>query len=221
MNTKKKTLYLGTSLEEDSNLDHIIHYPIIQLAPLPIPLKVWEEFQLFTHILFTSKNAVSIFFESIEQDVSIHWLFKNKKVIAIGDATARRLTQYNLNVDEMPKNAQQEGLIQLFETQDLKNAYFFYPRSSLARKNLEIFFIQKSIRYCLCDLYQTQPQTFLPKPNWNEIQEIVFTSPSTVQAFIQLFHTIPCDKKLTCIGPVTKQALDESLEIQKHHSIER
>jgi uroporphyrinogen-III synthase len=38
--------------------------------------------------------------------------------------------------------------------------------------------------------------------------EIVFTSPSTVAAFKEIFGALPRGKKLVAIGPITEEALD-------------
>ena len=59
----------------------------------------------------------------------------------------------------------------------------------------------------MCPIYDTR--TVQPKvvPDLTKVDEIVFTSPSTVKAFLDVFSEIPQDKKLTTIGPVTEQAL--------------
>ncbi len=101
-------------------------------------------------------------------------------------------------------------MIEVLKLHHLEDAYVFYPRSSLARKNLEQFLQEKGIRHQVCDLYQTEFQKPEPVPHLEEIDEIVFTSPSTVRGFIEVFGAVPRDKKLTCIGPVTEQFLKKS-----------
>ena len=81
------------------------------------------------------------------------------------------------------------------------------PRSSLSRPILVNFFQQRYILYQACDLYDTVAQALEPKPNLDEVEEIVFTSPSTVSAFLEIFGSLPKGKKLIAIGPVTEQVL--------------
>jgi uroporphyrinogen-III synthase len=44
-------------------------------------------------------------------------------------------------------------------------------------------------------------------PNLAAFDEIVFTSPSTIEAFLAIFGALPRDKILTPVGPVTEAAL--------------
>jgi uroporphyrinogen-III synthase len=57
-------------------------------------------------------------------------------------------------------------------------------------------------------LYDTVTQKLEPKPDLNHVQEIVFTSPSTVLAFLEIFGALPKGKKLIAIGPITQQQLE-------------
>jgi uroporphyrinogen-III synthase len=63
----------------------------------------------------------------------------------------------------------------------------------------------------VCDLYDTVPQKLEPIPDLNAIDEIVFTSPSTVRAFVEIFRHIPQDKTLTCLGPITQEELQKEI----------
>jgi uroporphyrinogen-III synthase len=194
-------LYLGTDPSNMKDVEGLIHYPVIQTIPLSVPPHIWDDFSEYTHILFTSKNAVSIFFEQCSLSL------ENKQVIAIGAATAARLREHQIEPHFVAQEESQEGVIELLNQQDLTDAYVLYPRSSLARKKLENFFIERQVRYQVCDLYETQFQKLEPVPNLTDIKEIVFTSPTTVRGFLEIFGQLPHDKKLTCIGPVTEEEL--------------
>jgi len=99
--------------------------------------------------------------------------------------------------------------IDLLRIQDLEEAYIFYPRSSLARKNLEHFLLHRHVRHQVCDLYETVFQKPQPVPDLANIDEIIFTSPTTVRGFVEAFGSLPKDKNLTCIGPITETALQK------------
>jgi uroporphyrinogen-III synthase len=67
--------------------------------------------------------------------------------------------------------------------------------------------MQRQIRFQACDLYDTVSQEICPKPDLDQVDEIVFTSPSTVKAFVEIFGGLPRGKKCLAIGPITQQAL--------------
>ena len=193
------TLYLGTDPTNFQYIPGLIHYPVIKTIPLPISDFIRQEFPRFTHVLFTSKNAVEIFLQTFS--------LEEKKVIAIGQSTAAKLQEKGWNVDAIAQPETQEGIIELLSSLNLNSAYLFYPRSSLARDHLQNYLNEQKISHQICDLYETVFQKPTPVPDLSTIREIIFTSPSTVKAFIAAFGQIPQGKKLTCIGPITEQAL--------------
>lgn len=161
----------------------------------------------YTHLIFTSKNAVKVFFgmfASLKLSVDI---LRAKTVIAIGQVTAGYLSAAGLPAHHISAEETQEGVVGLLGKLDLENAYFFMPRSSLSRPVLAHFFMQRQIRYQACDLYDTVSQEIYPKPDLDQVDEIVFTSPSTVKAFVEIFGGLPRGKKCLAIGPITQQAL--------------
>lgn len=91
--------------------------------------------------------------------------------------------------------------------------YFFLPHSKRARPNLTEFMKKKGIPYFALAIYDTHFQCLQPIPPLEDFDEIVFTSPSTVEGFIRIFGMLPKDKKLRAIGPLTQQALEVNREI--------
>jgi uroporphyrinogen-III synthase len=63
------------------------------------------------------------------------------------------------------------------------------------------------VQFTAIDLYDPIFQAPLPIPNLDEFDEIVFTSPSTVRAFLAIYGEIPKDKIIAPIGPITKMSL--------------
>jgi len=66
-----------------------------------------------------------------------------------------------------------------------------------------------AVRFTAIDLYRTVFQRPDPVPSLEEMEEIVFTSPSTVEAFLQIYGQIPKNIKITAIGPVTQNVLSK------------
>ncbi|MGB7977540.1 MAG: uroporphyrinogen-III synthase [Chlamydiales bacterium] len=180
-------LYLGLRPKSGT-----FHYPVIRTefcGDLGEALALWPK---FTHIIFTSQTAVE------------YWPGPwDKEAIAIGEATAAALRRHGVE-PKMAPFATQEGVIELIR--EMKG-YFLIPRSRLARAALTDFMQERQIPFHAVDLYDTHFQRLEPIPDLAEFDEIVFTSPSTVRGFLQIYGTLPKGKKLTPIGPVTASFL--------------
>jgi uroporphyrinogen-III synthase len=183
-----RTLYLG--LDPARYPSPVFHYPVIRTVPLHTPelkhaLALWPQ---FTHVIFTSRTTVDLWREDLT----------GKTVIAIGRATAEALSN-----PLIAPQATQEGVIELLRSLDLSRAYIFLPHSRLARPALTNYLSQNQIRFFSLVLYDTQFQQPEPIPNLDDFDEIVFTSPSTVEGFLRIYKHLPQNKKLTPIGPIT------------------
>lgn len=180
-----RTLYLGLRPKPGT-----FHYPVIRTercGSIEPALARWSE---FTHIIFTSQTTVE------------YWPGPwDKKVIAIGEATARALKSFNPIVAPF---ATQEGVMELVS---MIEGCFFLPHSKRARPDLVEFLKRKKIPHFSLELYDTHFQCPLPIPNLDDFDEIVFTSPTTVEGFLRIYKRLPEGKKLTAIGPITNSYL--------------
>lgn len=139
-----------------------------------------------------------------------HWCevseLKKDRTMAIGKGTAHALKKRS--IEPLISSVEtQEGTIELLDTLELKDASIFYPHSKKARPLLAQYLQQRKLSFFSLDLYDTIFQAPQPIPSLAEIDEIIFTAPSTVEGFLRIFQEIPKGKKLTCIGPVTAEAL--------------
>lgn len=202
----RTVLYLGSDPACYQTEGTIVHYPVIKIVPRSFASMELDHLGAFTHILFTSKHGVDLFFELLKSKGAS---FKIPFVLAIGKSTAARLSFHRIVPNIVAKEETQEGMIRELLLLDLKEAYFFFPRSSISRPVIVNFFQERGIRYEVCNLYDTLPQKLEPVPDLKAIDEIVFTSPSTIDAFLQIFPDLPQNIKLTALGPITERALLE------------
>lgn len=207
----KSALYLGLDPKEFKTTKPVIHFPVIQTRPIaldkPEIRSVFSDLENYTHCIFTSKMAVNYFFEALRFYGLPNDSLKGKIIFSIGEVTSKELKKKGIDEIKLPKIATQEGMIALLKKQDWEGGYLFYPRSAIARCLLEQFLIKGEIRHQLCPLYETVPHAEGGIPDWEGIDEIVFTSPSTVNAFFNFFSSVPNGIALTSIGPVTEKAL--------------
>lgn len=204
----KTVLYLGTSPVHYAGDGHLIHYPVIRIVPrsseAPEIREAFEQLEKYTHILFTSKNSVAVFFQHLQV---LQKRLGEQKILAIGKVTEAHLSRKGVRVERTAEVETQEGIIAELARLDLTDSFLFLPRSSLSRPKLVEYLEQNKIRFLACDLYDTQFQKLEPVPDLAKIDEIIFTSPSTVKAFLSIYSELPKDKKLTAIGPITQEFL--------------
>lgn len=189
---RHKILYLGLNPPPG-----VVHYPVIRIEKLTNVKTALDLWPRFSHVIFTSKTAVGCWFEEIT--------CFDKVAIAIGPATASVLQARGVR-PLVASNPTQEGIVELLRTQ--KPSFVFLPRSKKARSVLTDYLRKRKIPFFALDLYDTVLQKLEPVPNLDEIDEIVFTSPSTVEGFLAIYGRLPMEKVLTTIGPVTAQKLN-------------
>lgn len=206
---KKKTLYTGLDPERFGR--PVLHCPLIEIAPFnldsPKIQVLMEDISDYTHFIFSSQNGVEIFFDALKYHGYDKKILENKQIIAVGRATAERLKHFGVSSPLIPAEATQEGIIQSLIKQSLTGAYLCLPQSALARPNLAQFLSGACIRHQLLPLYTIRQKLPKPLPDLDEVDEIVFTSPSTVQSFFEIFRKVSSRMKLKAIGPVTQKAL--------------
>lgn len=196
-----RTLYLG--LDPSRFGREVVHLPLIETVPRPLDgelLKAFERLSTFTHILLTSRTAVSLFLTHCQQlQIKSQALF-----ICVGQATGELLGRPCLIAQE----ATSEGLLPLIAS--LKpSSHLFFPHSSLSRPVIGDFLRASNRSFQEAILYDTVPKRPPKLPSLVEFDEIVFTSPSTVAAFINCYGTFPKGKRLIAIGPVTGKTLEK------------
>jgi uroporphyrinogen-III synthase len=210
-----KTLYLGLDLPRDLNPEHTIHFPIIKIVPKPtndlLIMKAFHQFEKYTHLIFTSKNGVSIFLNLAHHFGIQLSQIASKTLITVGKKTANRLKENGLSPHLIASEETAEGIIQMLSEQTLIHAFFFLPQSSLSRSVLQDWFIKKKILYVACPVYDTVANESTMLPSLANVDRIFFTSPSTIDAFLKLYGFLPKDKILVSIGPVTEKYLNLKL----------
>lgn len=184
-------LHLGLNPAACPSKGRIYHYPVIRIQPLSAGIEEMQRIWNFcTHVVLTSKETAALL-PSLE----------GKTVIAIGEKTAKAIEGKEPLVAPY---AEQEGVIELLESLDLSKATVCYPRSSLARPLLADYLRIKKIRSHVIDLYETIFQQPGAPPSLDEIDEIVFTSPSSAEGFRRIYgERLPQGKKITLQGRIT------------------
>ena len=209
---KRKILYLGLELPENiQKHEAYIHYPIIRIEVRPPTCpdiqNCFEDISDYTHILFTSKSAVHAFFRDLAHfGYKIHHLV-GKEVICVGQQTAKALGAYGIHNPLISAVETAEGMVDFLEGLSHKNPYYFWPHSALSRSVISDYLKSKKLRFKECAIYDTVINKSLYPVDLSTIDEIYFTSPSTIDAYLKIYGSLPADKALKAIGPITEQRL--------------
>jgi uroporphyrinogen-III synthase len=211
----KKILYLGLTLPYIPLIGEIVHCPIIKIvsrsASDPAIQNAFQNFDAYTHLVITSKTTIPLLFEFAKSFGITESTLQAKKVFAVGRATAASAISCGMSAIYPIADETAEGLVAAIKNKDMHDAYFFWPHSALSRSILPDFFNIEKIKYTGTIFYDTIPNCeIFPLPDLTDIDEIVFTSPSTVDAYCQILGPIPWDKQITPIGPITTAHLKKN-----------
>lgn len=175
--------------------------------------KALTQIDLYDWALFTSPNAVDVFFTQFPSPFR-RGARGEVKIAAIGTKTAEALQARGVEVNLVPDEFVGEGLLESLG--NLKGKRFLLPRAKEARKILPDEIRKAGGILDEFAIYETVTAT----PTAEEIASlragvdvVTFTSPSTVKNFVKLAQEAGIDPlKLTnnpliaCIGPVTEKA---------------
>jgi uroporphyrinogen-III synthase len=212
MSEKPRILYLGTTPEHYQVEGNIVHCKMIDIVPRDFQSfdikHQMEDILKYTHVILTSQHAVTFLIDLLHVYGYCAECLKGKQCLVIGESTANALRKAGIQSMLIAKEATQEGVMDLLDLLDLEKAYLFYPRSSRARPTLSYYLRVRQLRHQICDLYDTKTALLSQLPSLEEFDEVVFTSPSTVEAFFEQYEVVPAHLKLKAIGPVTQASLE-------------
>lgn len=185
------TLYFG--LDPSRFPRKVTHFPLIEIAPRPeSELKpFFDKLPDYEKVIFTSRSSIPIYMK---------YACVKRPCIVVGRATMKLARSYGLPILHVAKLEQAEGILEILKKE---RGTFFFPHSSKARPLLiEYLKTKKALTFPLYDTVMRKDKIDL-----SNFEELVFTSPSTVEAFFRLYGEIPPGKKVIAIGPITAEFL--------------
>lgn len=209
----KRILYLGLNPIVGTLEEEVVHFPVICTKPKhfdssEIKLAL-SDFKFATHLVITSKNGFRYLLDLLaEYNIDIQYLQK-MKIFSVGKKTSAYIQQKGFSIFFEAKHEQAEGLIEIFDTLDLKDASLFWPHSQQARDLITKYFELKKIKHTAIAIYDTVYNIPNIEISLLNFDEIVFTSPSTVDGFFQIFNEIPTHIQIKTIGPITESYLQK------------
>ncbi|MBA3052307.1 uroporphyrinogen-III C-methyltransferase [bacterium] len=166
----------------------IFHYPLIEILPLDFSVDVSK----YDGFVFTSKQAVKIF-------LSRYPVPAGKKIISIGSYTSKEIIRFGYRTDYESPSADSDILSEFIKR--LKFKKLLYPCSNLSDNKIHgISQVETKI------IYRTKYK-FQPKIVLKQFAAVVFSSASTVEAFLKIYKKIPRHLVIYVYGKHTAEKL--------------
>lgn len=207
----RKILVTGTTAEPYRHLGEVVHTPLITIAepenrqPLVAALDRLASFSL---VAFTSRYAVAALIERLLAGGGDARALAHARLAAIGRSTAAALRDRGLAADVVAHAEHADGLLAaLREAGPLAGECVLLPCSSLADVTLPDALRAAGAEVTAVTAYRNVPAPDPSRVDLASLYAVLFTSPSTVDAFRALYGTrLPPTLVLWCRGPRTRRA---------------
>ncbi len=194
------TLYTGLT-SPDANY---IHTPLIEIVSVDDDTQLRRaiaDIDSYDYVLFTSRYAAKYV-----GALSV----MHTRIVSIGRTTTKALHQIGVEeVDEVEED-NSYGVVSWFSSQS--RGRVLIPRSNLALPIIPEGLRQLGFEVDCVTAYINRMPEHPKKVNLDEIDRIVFTSPSTIDNFIRIYGALPEKKELVTRGPITEQHLQTILK---------
>ena len=168
------------------------------------------------YVVFTSQHSISSTIECIPELLEEQ---ENYIFISIGDTTTEALHNTGIKDVIQVEEDNRFGIIKWFEKEkekyDEANARYediIYPHSSLSPEDIPLALQELGFSVKSFVAYKNVMPEHPRLVNLNHFKRIVFTSPSTIDNFIELYGKLPENTEFITRGPITQKHLEEVLE---------
>lgn len=199
----------------------VYDYPCIEIQEIPDNENLKSEIghiSDYSWLVFTSKNGVNIFFESLIKENKDFRLLGSIKIAVIGSQTVQALKNYGIICDFVPEVYDGEHLAKGLADRVDKKDKVLLVRAMMGTDEIPKILEEKGIYYTDVPIYKTllkseNSQYIEELINQNNIDFITFTSSSTVEGFISSMPKVDLSKVMgICIG-------DKTAQTAKHYGI--
>ncbi len=164
----------------------------------------------FDWVVFTSHNAVEIFFKRMRTQRLDARAFQSARVAAIGPGTAQSLESHGILCDIVPEKFVAESLLEAMENQGIRGEKIMLPCASEARDVLFEGLTRAGASVARVFLYDTVLPDDLPGETIEAAANadiVTFASSSTAKNYFSIIKK--SSAVLACIGPITAATVRE------------
>jgi uroporphyrinogen III methyltransferase / synthase len=196
-----------------------IEMPATQIARLDLgPLRnSIDRIGDYDWLIFTSQNAVAIFWEQLLGRGRDSRALAGLKIAAVGPATAGALLEHGITVDVIPQRFVAEGLLEMLgDRGDVSGSKVLYITAEGARDVLPSGLREMGAELAIIEAYRTIPDgegaaTLARAIEAGKVDLATFTSASAVRGYIDAVgEDLALKVPAASIGPQTSDALREA-----------
>ena len=216
--TRARAQASGFAARLEANGAEVIQFPTIKIQPITIDSKDIPAPNKYDWVIFTSVNAVEIFYERLWENGKDVRVFGGTKICAVGPKTVEALNDIGLQPDFVPTHSRGSAIAA--EMEDVSDKKVLLPRAKIATADLPKGLRERGAVVDDVSLYDTlkvtnkDHETIETDLLKGEIDLVTFTSSSTVTNFLEMFPAhaptvLLADVKVAVIGPTTQQTAVE------------
>lgn len=206
-NLQPKILITGTDKEDFERSGNVIHQPLIEInRTTATDLQgTINHLQQFDWLFFTSRYSVRYFFEALKGAGKDSRFLHHLRIASVGRVTSKALKNLGITPDLQPEEESSEGLLQTIRELNIRPGKVFIPRSDKGLPVLPEGLTAMGWEVETFAIYKNQMPQNLIALDLNDIDKIVFSSPSCVTNFIKLYGAFPEDKEYIFRGKETEK----------------
>ena len=201
----------------EANGAEVIQFPTIEIHPLRIDHAYIHTISEYDWVIFTSVNAVEIFYEYLEKNGKDVRAFGASKICAVGPKTVDALNRIGIQPDFVPTHSRGSAIAA--DIEDVSGKTILLPRAKIATADLPDGLRERGAHVDDVPIYDTVKVASGSDKGRDEIEMdllngridlVTFTSSSTVTNFLEMFPAhIPdvllADVQVAVIGPTTEK----------------
>lgn len=189
-----KWLYTGTNAADCREEGLVVHTPLIQITginPAEEDKQTLNEIGTFNRIIFTSRYSVEHFFNWLYGSGLDVRAFAHLSIDAIGKTTSEALKNKGLNVLPVSEDESSDGMIQYYQNNRISGEKILLPRSDKGLPILPEGLKNLGNSVTILTVYKNQKPKNIVVQNLNDFFGVVFSSPSTVSNFLEVYGELP------------------------------
>ena len=215
-------LYTGASLEELKSTSKYVHTPLISIEAADDSEAIDEKIinvSFYDRIVFTSRYAVSYFFERL------FYLGKDARdlygitIDSIGKTTSKALKSYGLAISPLSEKESVQGLLDVYGKLRVEGENVLIPCSDESTGAIQKGLRRLNNRVTEAMVYKVVKNKAIIKQNLSRFEGVVFSSPATVHAFFEVYNHLPAHLKVKCRGSQIRKLLDQYLNEDASHQL--
>ena len=201
----------------ETNGAEVIQFPTIEIRPLNLDSIYVQSINEYDWVIFTSINAVEIFYEHLRAEGKDVRAFGGTKICAVGPKTVDALNSIGIHPDFVPSHSR--GSTIAAEIEDVCGKKILLPRAKIASAALPEGLRKRNAHVDDVPLYDTVKVASDSDKGRDEIETdllngnidfLTFTSSSTVTNFLEMFPThtpaaLLKQVQIAAIGPETQK----------------